>query len=40
MKVDAQGFDFDVVKSAGSELRRIKKFEIEVQGNDFMYYSD
>lgn len=39
MKVDAQGFDFDVVKSAGSSLRKIKKFKVELQGEGVTYYS-
>lgn len=31
LKVDAQGVDVDVIKSAGITIRRVKKVIIEVQ---------
>jgi hypothetical protein len=37
---DAQGSDLDVMRSAGPELRRFRRIEMEVQVNNFAYYQN
>lgn len=38
LKIDAQGHDFEVVKSAGEYLRNIREVMLEVQVTDFELY--
>jgi len=40
LKIDTQGHDFEVIKSAGSELKIIKYIECEVQVTNFEVYKN
>ena len=40
LKIDTQGHDFEVIKSAGSKIKIIKYIECEVQVTNFEIYKN